>query len=87
MKTVSVKTPLKTLCLVLLLSGFSFTLQAQSKQHKTNHMKTEKMQPKDHVCTSACSNGQHMYAHGEKGHVCTDECKKMDTSKMKNKKG
>ena len=30
---------------------------------------------KDHVCTDACKNGNHVYAHGEKGHVCTDACK------------
>lgn len=30
---------------------------------------------KDHVCTDACKDGNHVYAHGEKGHVCTDACK------------
>jgi len=30
---------------------------------------------KDHVCTDACKNGNHVYAHGEKGHTCTDACK------------
>jgi len=30
---------------------------------------------KDHVCTDACKEGNHVYAHGEKGHVCTDACK------------
>lgn len=30
---------------------------------------------KEHVCTAACTNGNHVYAHGEKGHVCTDACK------------
>jgi len=32
---------------------------------------------KDHVCTSACKDGKHMYAHGEKGHACGEDCKKM----------
>ena len=32
---------------------------------------------KDHVCTDACKDGNHVYAHGEKGHVCTDACKNM----------
>jgi hypothetical protein len=36
-----------------------------------------KMELKEHKCTSACKNGKHVYAHGEKGHVCTKECKKM----------
>lgn len=32
---------------------------------------------KDHMCTAACKDGQHMYAHGEKGHACTADCMKM----------
>lgn len=36
---------------------------------------------KPHVCTSACKNGQHMYAHGEKGHTCGKECKAMNAGK------
>lgn len=32
---------------------------------------------KDHVCTDACKNGNHVYAHGEKGHTCTEACKNM----------
>lgn len=39
--------------------------------------KSEKMAMKEHVCTSACKDGKHVYAHGEKGHVCGPECKKM----------
>ena len=37
--------------------------------------KETKMEMKDHVCTSECKDGKHMYAHGEKGHVCGPECK------------
>lgn len=40
---------------------------------------------KDHVCTSACKNGKHVYAHGEKGHVCTDACKKIYVTSLNNK--
>jgi hypothetical protein len=29
---------------------------------------------KDHECTDACKDGNHVYAHGEKGHTCTDAC-------------
>ena len=36
---------------------------------------------KDHVCTVACKDGAHAYAHGEKGHVCGDACKKMKSAK------
>ena len=35
------------------------------------------MKLKDHVCTDACKDGNHVYKHGEKGHVCTAACKKM----------
>jgi hypothetical protein len=31
---------------------------------------------KAHVCTAACKDGKHAYAHGEKGHVCTAACMK-----------
>lgn len=31
---------------------------------------------KAHVCTAACKDGNHVYAHGEKGHVCTAACMK-----------
>ncbi|MBK7289631.1 MAG: hypothetical protein IPI78_04925 [Chitinophagaceae bacterium] len=37
---------------------------------------------KDHVCTADCHDGQHLLAHGEKGHVCGDECKKMMDEKV-----
>jgi hypothetical protein len=36
----------------------------------------KKMKLIEHVCTAACKDGKHMYAHGEKGHVCGPECKK-----------
>jgi hypothetical protein len=42
----------------------------------------QKAKLKKHHCTSACVNGNHMYAHGEKGHACTDACKKMEAGKM-----
>jgi len=29
---------------------------------------------KEHSCTDACHNGEHVYAHGEKGHTCDDSC-------------
>ncbi len=35
---------------------------------------------KKHVCTAACKDGKHVYAHGEKGHVCTDACKAAATN-------
>ena len=38
----------------------------------------DKMAMKEHKCTKACKDGKHVYAHGEKGHVCTDACKKME---------
>ncbi|MGB5025465.1 MAG: hypothetical protein WBO44_08955 [Saprospiraceae bacterium] len=36
---------------------------------------------KDHVCTVACKDGAHVYAHGEKGHTCGEACKKMKSAK------
>jgi hypothetical protein len=84
MKTVSFKTISKTALLALSLSCLTFAVHSQDKQpKKKKKQKTEQMQMKDHVCTNACKNGQHVYAHGEKGHVCTDACKKMESSNMK----
>ena len=37
---------------------------------------------KDHVCTIACKKkGDHVYAHGETGHVCGADCKKAAKAK------
>lgn len=74
---------MKKLMLVLAISGLAFAGNAQNdkKETKKETAKTEKsakpeMKMKEHVCTDACKDGKHMYAHGEKGHVCTDACKK-----------
>ena len=29
-----------------------------------------------HVCTDACKEGNHVYAHGEEGHTCSEACMK-----------
>lgn len=62
--------------------GLSVNLDAQTPAKNEKQTET-KMEMKDHVCTKACMNGNHMYAHGEKGHSCTNECKKMETKKAK----
>lgn len=52
-------------------------LNAQTAQTtSTPAKKMDKPALKEHVCTAACKDGKHVYAHGEKGHVCTDACKK-----------
>ena len=59
----------KTFAAVLLLTGILSTGSfAQTEK---------KMELKEHKCTAACTKKKHVYAHGEKGHVCTDACKKM----------
>jgi uncharacterized lipoprotein NlpE involved in copper resistance len=32
-----------------------------------------------HVCTDACKDGNHLYAHGEEGHTCSEACLKTHT--------
>jgi len=66
----------KAILFVILLAIFSVAVNAQSsKTDKSKQTaKTEQAALKDHVCTAACSNGNHVYAHGEKGHVCTAAC-------------
>jgi len=57
---------------VVLVNAQSSTTTT-TKETKTT---TKTTQLKDHVCTAACKDGKHVYAHGEKGHKCTDACKK-----------
>lgn len=59
---------MKTFAAVLLMTGFLSTgAMAQQKKEAL----------KEHKCTKACTKDKHAYAHGEKGHVCGDACKKM----------
>ena len=75
---------MKKLMLVIAISGLTLALNAQNdkKETKKADAKTEKAaktampEMKEHVCTAACKDGKHMYAHGEKGHTCTEACKK-----------
>lgn len=64
--------------LMILLVGFIATGAIASTQFDNSHKKKRKakMALKMHVCTAACTNGKHVYLHGEKGHVCGPECKK-----------
>ncbi|QQS71224.1 MAG: hypothetical protein IPP95_08405 [Flavobacteriales bacterium] len=52
---------------------------ATAQNTSTTEMKPAMEQAllKDHVCTDACKDGNHVYAHGEKGHACSAECMKM----------
>ena len=74
----------KTFAAILFMTGFLSTaaFAQDSKMDKKMESKMdkmdEKMDMKDHKCTKACKDGKHTYAHGEKGHVCGDACKKME---------
>jgi uncharacterized alpha/beta hydrolase family protein len=58
--------------------SFAANAQTTTKKEKKEAPKTEL---KEHVCTDAChATGHCVYAHGEKGHVCTEDCKKMTSS-------
>lgn len=62
---------MKTFAAILLMTGFISTgAFAQQKEQKKETLK-------EHKCTKACTKDKHVYAHGEKGHVCGDACKKM----------
>ncbi|MES2004230.1 MAG: hypothetical protein V4450_06900 [Bacteroidota bacterium] len=61
---------MKTLTAALLMTGFLATSSfAQDKE-------TKKEVLKEHKCSKACTKDKHAFAHGEKGHVCGDACKK-----------
>ena len=61
---------------IALIIGLSASINAQETKKEKKEKKEKKMEMKAHVCTAACANGKHMYAHGEKGHTCTEDCKK-----------
>jgi len=67
---------MKKLFLSAAVIGMFALLSAQTTQTTEMKQSTNKPALKEHVCTAACKNGKHVYAHGEKGHVCTAECKK-----------
>ena len=69
---------MKKLFLSAVVIGMFSILSAQTAQTTTMPAKQSANKPmlKEHVCTAACKDGKHVYAHGEKGHVCTDACKK-----------
>ena len=63
---------------VLVLAAFATFSMATFAQQKMADSKMEKkeMKMKEHVCSKECKDGNHSYAHGEKGHTCADACKK-----------
>lgn len=74
----------KVILAIAIMIGISAASNAQtpSNQQKKDN---QKMEMKDHVCTAACKDGKHVYAHGEKGHKCTKECKKKSSTNMEMK--
>lgn len=70
---------MKKILLMAIIIVSATAAKAQQPSGVTDTTK-QTMKLKDHVCTAACKNGQHMYAHGEKGHVCTAACTKMDAA-------
>ena len=69
---------------IAIMLGLTLQVSAQGptkkegKEKKEMKDKNEKKEMKEHVCAAACANGNHVYAHGEKGHVCSDACKHED---------
>ena len=53
------------------------TVTAQKTSTQEAMPATEHTATADHVCTAACMDGKHAYAHGEKGHACSSDCMKM----------
>ncbi len=62
---------------MLALAGAMLSVQAQADKKETSKQEKKEMATKKHACTEEChKSGKHMYAHGEKGHVCAEACKK-----------
>jgi hypothetical protein len=79
---------MKKLTLVLAAVAFTFAVNAQDgkTQKPAQATPVKAVDAKDantkaHVCTAACKDGKHVYAHGEKGHTCTAACKKETPAK------
>ena len=75
---------MKKITLLAVAMAFTFAMSAQdgtTKSTKATTTAAKDMNTKAHVCTAACKDGKHVYAHGEKGHVCTDACKKAEAPK------
>ena len=64
---------MKKLFLLLVIAALSLGTYVQTTEKKADD--TKKAELKEHVCADACKDGNHVYAHGEKGHVCTEACK------------
>jgi hypothetical protein len=72
---------IKQIFFFILLGCFSMPVFAQTapvknKMETNANSKIKKQSMKQHACTEACTEGAHVYLHGEKGHTCTDACKK-----------
>ena len=67
---------MKKLLLIVAIAAFSLGMSANDQKAAKADTTKAKCEMKDHVCTAACKDGKHVYAHGEKGHVCTEACKK-----------
>jgi uncharacterized Rossmann fold enzyme len=69
---------MKKIFLMMAFAGMLTAVSAQTDKSVQTDKTTTKSDAKlkDHVSTKACTPGHHVYAHGEKGHVCTDACKK-----------
>lgn len=68
---------MKKTALFILMAAF--TTGAFATTNFDGQQKKKKKAPmamKAHVCTAACKDGKHMYAHTEKGHTCTAACMK-----------
>jgi hypothetical protein len=65
---------MKALLLIPMTVFFLASASAQTKDVKIEGATEAKVEMKEHVCTSACADGKHAYACGEKGHECSKEC-------------
>jgi hypothetical protein len=67
LKLISMKKTLKKIVPAIVFIALALvSAQAQT---------TKKMTPKNHTCSKQCTKGNHIYKHGEKGHVCNAACK------------
>jgi hypothetical protein len=80
----------KLFSLLVVFAALSFVAcKSEKKSDKTDAKSDEKMESstkpgdgmttaafvtKAHVCTAACKDGNHVYAHGDVGHTCTEAC-------------
>ena len=68
---------MRTLLTIPMIILFLSHAGAQTTEKGTDLTISKEKVLKEHVCTGACADGEHVYACGEQGHTCSGHCAKV----------